>query len=147
MLSNSWQWRGVVTTAIAVGTLFATVVASVLAVLSSAVVYAVAMLGPGRVSLDVLVTLWLGGAVVAIGLSALPAALVVRHFGGGHVVLGPVVGVVACLLTWTVLSVTTGQATLTLLAGPVVGAFLAGRTVRPRLSWDPSPSTGPGPGR
>jgi hypothetical protein len=41
--------------------------------------------------------------------------------------------VVACLATWTVLSVTTGS-TLTLLAGPLVGAVVGARAVRPRLA-------------
>jgi membrane-associated protease RseP (regulator of RpoE activity) len=130
---TSWRWRGVGTTAVAVGALFATVVGSALAVLSAAVVYAVAMATDDPVSLSTLVGLWLGGAVAAVALSLLPAALVVRHFGGGHRVLGPVVGVAACLLTWTVLSVTSDHPVLTLVAGPVAGAVLAGGTIRPRL--------------
>jgi hypothetical protein len=130
---TSWRWRGVGTTAVAVGTLFATVVASGLAVLSAAVVYAVAMATGGPVELSTLVNLWSAGSLAAVALGLLPAALVVRHFGGGHRVLGPVVGVVACALTWTVLSVTTDHhPVLVLLAGPVAGAVLAGASIRPR---------------
>jgi hypothetical protein len=129
---TSWRWRGVGTTAVAVGALFATVVASGLAVLSATVVYAVAMATDDTVSLSTLVRLWTGGTVAAVALSMLPAALVVRHFGGGHRVLGPLVGVTACLTTWTVLSVTTEHPVLTLVAGPVAGAVLAGATIRPR---------------
>lgn len=129
---TSWRWRGVGTTAVAVGALFATVVASGLAVLSAGVVYAVAMATDDAVALSTLVHLWLGGAVAAVALSLLPAALVVRHHGGGHRVLGPVVGVAACSLTWTILSVTTDHPVVTLVAGPAAGAVLAGVTIRPR---------------
>jgi hypothetical protein len=129
---TSWRWRGVGTTAVAVGALFATVVASGFAVLSATVVYAVAMATDDTVSLSTLVDLWIGGTVAAVALSVLPAALVVRHFGGGHRVLGPLVGVSACLATWTVLSVTTDRPVLALVAGPVAGAVLAGATIRPR---------------
>jgi hypothetical protein len=133
VLSNSWQWRGVVVTAVAVGALFALVVGSALAVLSAVGVYAVAMVTGDAPSLDTLVTLWLTGSVASVALALVPAALVVRHHGGSHAVVGPVVGVLACLATWTVLSVTTA-ATLALLAGPLVGAAAAGRAVRPRLA-------------
>jgi hypothetical protein len=135
---TSWQWRGVVVTAVAVGALFALVVGSALAVLSAVVVYAVAMVTGDAPALDTLVTLWLTCAVVAVAVALVPAALVVRHHGGAHAVAGPVVGVVACLTTWTVLSVATGS-NLVLLAGPLVGAAVAGRAVRPRLGRGATP--------
>lgn len=133
MLSSSWQWRGVVVTAVAAGALFALVVGSALAVLSAVVVYAAAMVTGEAPSGHTLVTLWLAGPVAAMTLALVPAALVVRHHGGAHAVAGPVVGVVACLATWMILSVTTGSA-LALLAGPLVGAVLGARAVRPRLA-------------
>lgn len=133
MKDTSWQWRGVGTTAVAVWALFALVVGSALAVLSAVGVYAAAMATGDPPSLSTLVSLWLAGSAAAVALGLVPAALVVRHQGGTHVVAGPVAGVLACLATWMVLSVTTGS-TLALLAGPLVGAAVAGGVVRPRLA-------------